>query len=121
MHVKYHLACGVALDLYFKTYGLLTLFSVIPDAPMVCNELRLFLEDKKFHPEEVPDVIFNFYMAYHSTFMIPVIYFAFGKLEALAYTIHIIADWFTHTGRFASMPLYPLSHYQIKFGREILK
>lgn len=121
MNVKYHVACGVVMDLYFGTKGLMTLFSVLPDSPLILNEIRIRKEKIPFKAEEVPDTIFFFYMYFHSLIFTSFIGIWFGKFALIAWAVHIVADWFTHTGRFSAMPFFPFSHYQIKFGREILK
>jgi membrane-bound metal-dependent hydrolase YbcI (DUF457 family) len=120
MNVKYHLACGVALDLAAGTKGIMTLFSVLPDTPLLLNEYHLWKEKRAFKAEDVSRDVMEAYFLSHSLFAAQAISI-FSHRAALAYLIHIVADWFTHTGRFASRPFYPAFNYQIKFGREILK
>ena len=121
MNIKYHVACGVALDLTFGTKGLLTLFSVLPDLVLIPNEIKLLREKKAFDASEVPPILLTAYKYTHSLIFIPYIWLFFGELAALAVLIHQIADWFTHVGIFASKPLFPFSNYTVKFGRNILK
>ncbi len=118
MNVKYHIACGLVLDVSLGTHGVMTLFSILPDSPLVFNEIKLY-PDRPFNADDVPNWIFNLYMTTHSLFFLPLV-FSVSHLGGWAYLIHIITDWFTHTGRFSSLPLFPFP-YQIKFGREILK
>lgn len=122
MHAKYHIACGTVLDLIFGTFGLMTLFSVLPDFPLLVNEYKLIKEKRRFRAEEVNEYIMRAYFLTHSVF-VPILALLFhaNYLWVLAYGIHIVCDWFTHTGVFAARPFYPVWHYRVKFGKEILK
>jgi membrane-bound metal-dependent hydrolase YbcI (DUF457 family) len=119
MNIKYHLACGIVLDLGFGTKGLMTLFSVLPDFPLIFNEYHLFKHRLPFRAQYVSDWVLQGYFLTHSLHCLTIVTF-FSRHAGLAYGLHIVADWFTHTGRFAAKPFYPHS-YTIKFGREILK
>lgn len=120
MNVKYHVACGVALDLYFGTPGTLTLFSVLPDTPLIANEYRLWKDKRPFKEWEVPCNLVHAYFLTHSVFALMFVLGLDWKW-GLAYFVHLFADLFTHTGRFASKPFYPISRWQFPWGRNILK
>ena len=120
MNIKYHLACGVVLDLIFQSKGIATVFSVLPDTPLLINEFNLIKNKKKFNAEEVDERIVKTYFFTHSLFLTAPYYFI-HPIAALGHLVHIVADWFTHTGRFSSRPFYPFNKYQVKFGREVLK
>jgi hypothetical protein len=119
MNVKYHLGLGIIIDLSLGTKGLMTLYSIIPDLPMLVNEVKLLIRKEKFDPLKVNHIIWYAYMLTHSLFILPLIY-AISPHGCVAYLIHLICDWFTHTGRFSSRPFHPFP-YTITFGREILK
>lgn len=120
MNIKYHAAAGVIGEIVVPSGGLFLLFSVLPDFPLLLNEIKLQTEDKKFDPMEVSDRAFFWYHTFHS---LPVTAFllSYSVPAGLAHLLHVVADWFTHTGRFAAMPFFPMLKYKIKFGREILK
>jgi hypothetical protein len=119
MNIKYHIACGVVLDIVYNTKGVMTLYSILPDTPLLLNEYKLFKYKLKFNEWAVSNNLFTLYKITHSLFILPFIYWL-SPLGCIAYTIHQIADWFTHTGRFSSVPFYPFP-YTITFGRNILK
>jgi membrane-bound metal-dependent hydrolase YbcI (DUF457 family) len=119
MNIKYHLACGIALDFTFGTKGIMTLFSVLPDAPLLLNEYRLFRDHKKFDPEDVPQWVLDGYFLTHSLHVWSLVTYL-SRPAGIAYGVHIVADWFTHAGRFAAKPFYP-HPYTMKFGKDILK
>lgn len=120
MNIKYHALCGIVMDSYFKTNGLCTLFSILPDSPLILNEVKLLRTRSKFNALNIHPKIIQAYFITHSIYVPPLIYY-FNPILAIAYLVHIITDWFTHTGLFSAKPLYPLNSYTIKFGREILK
>lgn len=122
MNIKYHLACGIMIDVACGTKGVGTLFSVFPDFPLIANEAENFWKHRKFDPENVRESVLSMYFITHSVLMPLLIYYATNSYVAvLAYGIHIVTDWFTHTGRFSSKPFYPFSDWAVKFGRDILK
>jgi membrane-bound metal-dependent hydrolase YbcI (DUF457 family) len=120
MNIKYHVACGILLDLSLGTRGIMVLCSLLPDLPLVGNELRLWRTKSRFNENEVKDGALAFYLLTHSLLILPIIYYLFG-LGVVAYGVHIVADWFTHTGRFSAKPFYPLCSYTLRFGKEFLK
>ena len=121
MHIKYHVACGIALDVTFKTYGIMTLFSILPDAPLIFNEIKLIREKKAFDPNTIDNRIMNLYRFTHGLPFLSILALYLDWTLVLAFGIHQVADWFTHTGRFASQPLFPFHNYTVPFGREVLK
>lgn len=98
----------------------MTLFSVLPDTPLIFNEILLIKNKQRFDPWKVPAYVMICYKTTHSLFFLFIIYWLFGYHATIAFGVHQITDWFTHTGRFAAVPLFPYK-YKIKFGREILK
>ena len=119
MNAKYHIACGIGLDILFGTKGMMTLFSVLPDTPLLFNEIKLRIRKESFNEWKVSLLTMLLYRTTHSLFFLPFVYVVDDKAW-IAWLIHQITDWFTHTGRFASEPIFPFG-YRIKFGRNILK
>lgn len=120
MNIRYHLAIGIGLDLMCDTKGLMTAYSVLPDFPLIYNEVKLWRTKRKFVASEVDQTVVDFYMITHSLWFCSFALFV-SPSGFVAYLLHIIFDWFTHTGRFAGKPFFPFNNYTIKFGREILK
>lgn len=119
MNIKYHLATGLILDLAFHTRGVMTIASILPDTPLILNEIKLWKNNEKFSAEKVHPLILNAYFCTHSLWFSGLTLFL-GLPFFAGYLIHIICDWFTHTGIFASRPIYP-APFKIKFGKDILK
>lgn len=120
MNIKYHLAVGVIGEAVVPSHGLFLLFSIAPDFPLILNEIKLRREKKKFDANAVSNEAFFGYHLTHSL-LATFILFSVHPAAGWAHLIHAVADWFTHTGRFAAMPFFPFWQYRIKFGREILK
>jgi hypothetical protein len=120
MNIKYHLAIGVAGEVIYPSKGMFLLFSVLPDAPLIMNEIKIIKQKIAYNENDVPELTVKFYHLFHSLFVTAVL-FAINPVISMAHLIHIVSDWFTHIGRFASKPFYPLSDAQVKFGRNILK
>ena len=120
MNIKYHAAIGVVLDFALGTHGLMTFASVIPDAPLIVNEIRMIIHKETFDPLKVQPWVAKGYFISHSLWFCWLIIFI-SPPAFFAYLIHILTDWFTHTGVFASKPMYPFLNWQIDFGRDVLK
>lgn len=119
MNIKYHIVCGVILDISFQTKGIMTVFSILPDTPLLINEISLIKNKRKFDEWDISNFTMILYKCTHSLLVLPLIY----KLHTFAWfawLVHQVCDWFTHTGRFTAMPIFPFS-YKVKFGRNILK
>lgn len=125
MHFKYHAAIGligegVCALANVPSSGLFFLVSVAPDFPLLPNEIRLRIGKGTFREENVSGLAHSLYMLAHSS-LLTLLLLLVSPVAAAAHLIHTVADWFTHVGRFATMPLYPISRKQISFGRNILK
>lgn len=120
MNLRYHLAVGIIGEVVVPSHGLFLLFSIAPDVPLIFNEIKLRREKRRFDPEAVSPEAFFMYHLCHSIFVTALLW-SLSAPAGAAHLIHVVADWFTHTGRFAAMPFYPFWQYRIKFGREILK
>lgn len=119
MNLIYHSIVGVSLYLIFDSKEML-ISSILPDLTLGYNEIKLFLNKKRFDENEVDNISYTIYHLVHSLlfcFICFIINFDFG----VGLLIHQICDWFTHTGRFSTIPLYPLLKWKIPFGRNILK
>jgi len=119
MNALYHIGLGV-IGTVVTGDPLFLLGSVIPDITMMFNEIDLRLNKTEFNEDNVKPWILTTYRILHSVLILPLIYL-FGINFFVGYLIHQITDWFTHTGKFATMPIYPISKYQFKFGKNILK
>lgn len=117
MNFKYHLAIGIVGSIILKDWHFL-IGSIIPDLPLLFNELNILLKKRKFSLSELNMAELRGYRVTHSLLIIP--FLLFNYQFAIAITLHQISDWFTHTGEMSSMPFYPFQ-YKIKFGKEILK
>lgn len=125
MNIKYHALVGivgeaVAYLAHVPAHGAFFVASIAPDFPLLANEIRMLIKREAFDPWKVPTPIFNAYHVTHSLFVSALLMWLLPA-AGFGHLIHAITDWFTHTGRFASKPFYPVSNYTIKFGREILK
>jgi hypothetical protein len=120
MNFKYHLLVGVAAEIVCPSQGLMLLGCIWPDLSLIGNEYRIRRQAIEFDPLGVDAFSFHLYHFCHSLWVSLFLFLMMPRL-GYAHLLHIIPDWFTHTGRFSAMPLYPLSGYRIKFGREVLK
>lgn len=119
MNIKYHLLCGIALDCTVTKFPIGIISSVIPDVPLIANEIRLIKNKKKFDENDVSELTMKFYFSSHS-FINLITLFLINKMYCIGYAIHLISDLFTHTGRFTAMPFYPFQ-WRFPWGRNILK
>lgn len=122
MNIRHHATIGF-LGLFAVNEPLLGPFfiaSIAPDVTLLGNELKNLILWRKFDPEAVDPVSFAAYHCAHSLFVTLVLYFLWPT-AALGHLIHVVCDWFTHTGRFTAMPFYPFSTWKFPYGREILK
>ncbi len=99
--------------------GVLFAASIAPDLTLAFNELRLTYTKRKFDPATVDTYSYTAYHLAHSLLITAVLASLDWRL-ACGHLVHIIPDWFTHTGRFAAMPLYPIFTTRIE-GWEVLK
>lgn len=120
MNIVYHASMGLALDVVFNTGLTMTVCSVLPDLPLIKNEMRLIKEKRRFNEREISEQTIAFYRLTHSLFFCPLL-LAWSKPAFFAYLMHIICDLFTHTGRFAAQPFFPISNWTFPYGRNILK
>jgi len=121
MNLGYHLIIGVAGELLVpESRGRFFLTSIAPDLTLLFNELKIRFLRQPFSADRVDAISFVAYHLVHSLW-VTIMLFLISPLLGTAHLIHIVADWFTHTGRFAAMPLYPIIRWRIPFGREILK
>ena len=121
MNIKYHLMLGLAAEAILGDLtGTILFISMAPDLTLLFNELKIRIKRQKFDPYHVDPYSFALYHTAHSL-IITIILLSVEWGWAVAHLIHIIPDWFTHTGRFSAMPFYPLSDYKLKCGREVLK
>lgn len=125
MHFKYHATLGILGEAVcyaanIPSNGVFLLFSVAPDLPLLRNELRIRRQGQSFDENSVPDISYNLYMLFHSS-LITLLLLMLSPVAAFAHFLHTFSDWFTHTGRFATKPLFPINRYQVKFGRNVLK
>lgn len=119
MNLIYHSIIGLGLFLVTDSKEIL-LASILPDITLLYNEFKLFKTKRKFNEVEVDIVSYRLYHLVHSLLFCSICFllnFDFG----VGLLIHQICDWLTHTGRFSTMPLYPLLKWKIPFGRNILK
>ncbi len=93
--------------------------SVVPDLTLAFNEFRLAYTGRRFDPANVDGYSYVAYHLAHSVWVTAILAAIDWRL-ACGHLVHIIPDWFTHTGRFAAMPLYPILTKRIE-GWEILK
>jgi hypothetical protein len=119
MHLKYHALVGLIGDVALNGHGVVFVASIAPDLTLLFNELRLRYKKQRFSPALVDEYSFTAYHLAHSTFTTALLYFIDWRL-ACGHLLHTIPDWFTHTGRFSAMPLYPFSRFRIE-GWEVLK
>lgn len=120
MNLKYHASIGILGELILGAKGLFLLASIAPDLTLVYNELKNISNKNKFDSEKVDKYSYFFYHCSHSLF-ISIFLIQINFYIGFGHFIHVIADWFTHTGRFAAMPFYPFIKWRITFGRNILK
>ena len=120
MNIKYHLLCGVALDCTVTKFPIGMISSVIPDVPLIANEIRLIKNKKKFDDNDLSELVMRCYFATHSMLILPFLLIAAPNYVS-GYALHILTDLFTHTGRFTARPFFPLIDWRFPWGRNILK
>jgi len=120
MNLIYHAAVGIVGDVALDAKGVFFIGSIWPDLTLLYNEIKIRVTGKPFNPYEVDRFSVNFYRLTHSSLITFLLCFINYNLS-LAHLVHMFFDWFTHTGRFATMPLFPFTKYKISFGKEILK
>lgn len=121
MNIAYHAAIGATGFILFPEDKLLFfLASIAPDFALIPNEIRLRIRNEKFNEWKVPRFEVCLYHLTHSLFVTALLYFI-NPVCFLGHFIHIVCDWFTHTGRFSARPFFPVSRCQVTFGRNILK
>lgn len=120
MNIKYHLLCGVILDCTVTKFPIGIISSVIPDVPLIANEIRLIKNKQKFNQNDVSNILIQCYFATHSLLILPLLAIAVPHYLA-GYALHILTDLFTHTGRFTARPFFPLIDWRFPWGRNILK
>lgn len=119
MNIKYHLL--VATTGSIATGNLLFgIGHMIPDIPLIPNEIKLIKRKEKFDERKVDKEIVFLYHCYHSLLMTALLYVIDPRVAA-GHFVHTLCDSFTHVGTFATRPFYPLSKYAITYGRNILK
>ena len=111
MHFKWHLLSGVVGA---PQFGLIFLVgAVIPDLPLIWNEIKIQKTGKSFDSNSLSKVELTMYRVSHSILL--VIGLGLIKPElAGGVLLHIIIDAFTHSGKMAWQPLYPLSTFSFK-------
>lgn len=119
MNAFYHLSLGIVGTLITDD-PMFLVGSIIPDITMMFNEIELRSKRKQFDENKVKPWVVNSYRILHSLLILPLV-FLLGINFFIGYLLHQISDWFTHVGKFATMPFYPLSKYQFKFGKNVLK
>jgi hypothetical protein len=111
MNIIGHGIIGIAQSVF--TGSVLPLIgSLLPDAVLISNEIKNRRKGQHFDEYEVNKVLYYFYMFTHSI-LFTLIVFYFNPLIAFGIFIHQLIDWFTHTNRFRTMPLFPFSFAQI--------
>lgn len=120
MNIKYHAAVGLIGEAIVPSYGMFFLMSIAPDVPLIANEFRLRKYGLAFDAQAVPEHTMRAYHATHCLAVTVALTFISHSL-AVAHLLHIVSDWFTHTGRFAARPLFPISSWSIPFGKDVLK
>lgn len=119
MNITYHAIVGLTLDCTMKTFPISTISSIVPDFPLIKNEVGNFLNGRRFDEWRVSKSCVNFYFLTHSIF-IPIALSFFTSFW-IGYGVHILCDLFTHSGRFTARPFFPISHWRFPWGRNILK
>jgi len=119
MNFLYHTSLGV-IGTIITDDPMFLVGSIIPDITMMFNEIIIRKNKQEFDENKVKPWILNSYRFLHSLVILPLIWLL-GINFFIGYVIHQVTDWFTHVGRFATMPFYPLNKYQFKFGKNILK
>lgn len=120
MNIVYHATVAAAADVALEGRGILFLVGLLPDLTLLFNEARLRYERRPFDPEAVDVYSYRAYHLAHSLWVTAAMFGALDWRFGIAHLLHIVPDWVTHTGRFAAMPLYPLSKQRLE-GWEILK
>lgn len=120
MNIKYHAACGILLDCTITKFPIGLISSIIPDVPLIKNEIKLILNKEKFDENKISQSTFIFYKITHS-FLFGLCIIFLSKTFAIGYNVHLLLDCFSHIGKFTAVPFYPLINWRFKWGRNILK
>ena len=115
MNIIYHTSIGVA-GLLITHDPMFLVGSVIQDVTLLYNEIV----NRPFNPTKVDRVSMFMYSVVHSVWVV-LLAFLVSPTFGIAYAIHVGTDSFTHTGKFAWKPYYPLSNYHVTYGKEVLK
>lgn len=91
-------------------FGSWTMYSILPDVPMVLMHFMINGEWSKYETSLYTDVI---YRVPHSVF-IPLLMMLFGNTNWKPYLGHILMDVVAHTGIWAVRPFFPFSNFAIQ-------
>lgn len=120
MNIKYHALTSAAVTVALDGNGWMFLLGLAPDFTLIYNEFKIRIQGKPFDPTLVDPATLVCYRLAHSLFVSLTLWLCFDWRFACAHLMHIIPDWFTHTGTFAARPFYPIANWAIE-GREVLK
>lgn len=120
MNVKYHGAIGIAGSLLLQD-PLFLLGSIIPDLPLIPNEVKLIKNKQNFNAYKVDKYSFSLYLMSHSAFFCAFVALFCPLSFWTGYLLHVICDLFTHSGRFTARPFFPLYAWRFPWGKNILK
>jgi 7-cyano-7-deazaguanine synthase in queuosine biosynthesis len=111
MNIFGHLIVGTIQSVF--TGSILPLIgSLLPDAVLVSNEVQNRRKGQHFDENKVDNITYFLYMFTHSlSFAFLVCYFS--PLLSFGIIVHQLIDWYTHTNKFRTMPLFPFSFKQI--------
>jgi len=111
MHFKWHLLSGVigATQLGLGFF----VGAVIPDLPLVWNEIKIRKTGKSFNANSLSKVELIMYRVSHSMLLIIVLWLVKPELSS-GVLVHVILDMFTHSGKMSWQPLYPLFTFTLK-------
>ena len=112
--------CGISQDLLLETFPIATIVCVLPDVPLIKNEINLQLNNQKFDEKKISEFTKNLYFLFHSIFAI-VIAFLINFNIGVAWFVHVFFDLFTHSGYLSLRPFYPLIKWRFPWGKNILK
>jgi hypothetical protein len=120
MNLIYHASVGIVLDVTMNGHGIVFVASIAPDIVLIRNEFNLRMKKISFNENHIYTAEIVLYRLVHSNLLTMVLFFVNYKI-GIAHLVHTVLDWFTHTGKFSTMPFYPLNKYSIKFGKNIFK
>jgi len=111
MHLKWHLLSGV---IGIPQFGFIFFIgAVVPDLPLIYNEIKIRKARKPFNSNTLSKVELIIYRVFHSI-LLTIVLWLFKPELAGGILLHIILDAFTHSGKMAWQPLYPLSAFTFK-------